>query len=114
MKGLEIIKSFLQGGEPLTEDSLPSRGPRVVDREALIHTIMSFHKALRAASLDGHAVQELVALKKATTTSTSPGGETAPESGVPGQDCAREGALYSARINLKKCNLWEEPHFLPQ
>ena len=85
MKGLEIIKSFLQGGEPLTEDSLPSRGPRVVDREALIHTIMSFHKALRAASLDGHAVQELVALKKAnpTTTSTSPDGETAPESGVP-------------------------------
>lgn len=56
---------------------------REVDREALIHTIMSFHKALRAASMDKQAVQELVALKKATTTPTSPDGETAPESGVP-------------------------------
>ena len=85
MKGLDIIKSFLEGGEPLTEDSLPSRGTRVVDREALIHTIMSFHKALRAASLDGQAVQELSVLKKAnaTTTSASPDGETTPGSGVP-------------------------------
>ena len=94
MKGLDIIKSFLEGGEPLTEDSLPSRGTRVVDREALIHTIMSFHKALRAASLDGQAVQELSVLKKANTTteastvatvehatgaSANPSGAIAPE-----------------------------------
>ena len=97
MKGLDVIKRFLEGGEPLSEDSLPSRGPGVVDREALIHTIMSFHKALRAASLDGHAVQELVALKKATTTSTSPGGETAPESGVPtAQEPAATAGITSA------------------
>ena len=109
MKGLEIIKSFLQGGEPLTEDSLPSRGPRVVDREALIHTIMSFHKALRAASLDGHAVQELVALKKAnpTTTSTSPDGETAPESGVStapaGTEKKEEERLCASMWGKKAC-----------
>ena len=70
MKGLDVVKSFLEGGEPLTKDSLPSRGTREVDREALIHTILTFHKALRASSLDGQALQELGVLKKANATTT--------------------------------------------
>ena len=70
MKGLDVVKSFLEGGEPLTKDSLPSRGTREVDREALIHTILTFHKVLRASSLDGQALQELGVLKKANATTT--------------------------------------------
>ena len=84
MKGLDTIKAFLESGEPLSKDSLPSRGPGEVDREALIHTIMSFHKALRASNIDTNAVQELVSKKaNATTTSASPDGETAPKLGAP-------------------------------
>ena len=106
MKGLEVIKRFLQGSEPLSKDSLPF--PEV-DREALIHTMMSFHKALRAASLDSQAVQELVAPKKAntTTTSASPDGETAPESGVStapaGTEKKEEERLCASMWGKKAC-----------
>ena len=106
MKGLEIIKRFLQGSEPLSKDSLPF--PEV-DREALIHTMMSFHKALRAASLDSQAVQELVAPKKANTTSTSASsdGETAPESGAStapaGNEKKEEERLCASMWGKKAC-----------
>ena len=83
MKGLDTIKAFLESGEPLSKDSLPSRGPGEVDREALIHTIMTFHKALRASSLDKDAVQELqVTLKKANATTNQQQPASAATAGI--------------------------------
>ena len=83
MKGLDTIKAFLESGEPLSKDSLPSRGPGEVDREALIHTIMTFHKALCASSLDKDAVQELqVTLKKANATTNQQQPASAATAGI--------------------------------